>query len=225
MNNLEKIFNALLSRTRSQDIKRELARYATESTAAYVRKNLRSVQSVESVPLVHEIAISNITVSDGLALEFGVYSGKTINLISSKKNWTVHGFDSFEGLPESWRDGYAKGHFALNALPKVNANVKLHKGWFEDSIPEFMSSMEHKTSPISYLHVDCDLYSSTKTIFNLLGNNIVKGTVIVFDEYFNYDGWENGEFLAFQEFVKSQDIKYRYLTYNALHEQVAVVIE
>jgi hypothetical protein len=58
----------------------------------------------------------------------------------------------------------------------------------------------------------------------LLGSKIVVGSVIVFDEYFNYDGWENGEFLAFKEFVESNAIRYDYLTYNSKHEQVAVVI-
>jgi hypothetical protein len=75
-----------------------------------------------------------------------------------------------------------------------------------------------------FLHIDCDLYSSTKTIFNLLKGRIVSGTVIVFDEYFNYDGWEKGEYLAFQKYVKENQIKYEYLTYNHLHEQVAVII-
>ena len=35
--------------------------------------------------------------------EFGVYKGETINFIASKIPHTVHGFDSFEGLPEVWR--------------------------------------------------------------------------------------------------------------------------
>jgi hypothetical protein len=52
----------------------------------------------------------------------------------------------------------------------------------------------------------------------------VEGTVIVFDEYFNYPGWENHEFKAFQEFVEQTNLKYEYLAYNRRHEQVAVKI-
>jgi len=48
---------------------------------------------------------------------------------------------------------------------------------------------------------------------------------VVFDEYFNYYGWEKGEFLAFQEFVKENSIKYHYLTYNYLGCQVALKID
>ena len=50
------------------------------------------------------------------------------------------------------------------------------------------------------------------------------GTVIVFDEYFNYSGWEEGEFRAFQEFVAARKLSYEYLTYNREHQQVAVRI-
>jgi len=44
---------------------------------------------------------------------------------------------------------------------------------------------------MTFIHIDCDLYSST--IFDLWGNKIVEGTILVFDEYFNYPGWLHGE--------------------------------
>jgi hypothetical protein len=208
-----------------QDLKRELQRMATQRTAEYIRMNMKRIQSVRDAHSVHDVSIARAKIERGLVLEFGVFSGNSINYIASKKNWIVDGFDSFEGLPENWRDGYDRGFFSVNALPNVPANVRLHRGWFQDSIPRFLESLGDKGTPISYLHIDCDLYSSTKTIFEFLGNRIVSGTVIVFDEYFNYDGWEDGEFLAFKEFVKLNSIKYEYLTYNSTHEQVAVIIQ
>lgn len=48
--------------------------------------------------------------------------------------------------------------------------------------------------------------------------------MIVFDEYFNFPGWENDEFKAFKEFIEESQLKYTYLTYNRLDEQVAVKI-
>jgi hypothetical protein len=214
----------MFEREDPQDLKKELARHAAQKTAEYIRDNMRAVQSFEDIYAVHDFALANATLTQGLFLEFGVYSGKTINYIASKRTGLVHGFDSFEGLPENWRDGFAKGHFKVGSLPEVRPNVRLHKGWFETTIPAFLETLEDSSLPIGYLHVDCDLYSSTKTIFELLGSKIVVGSVIVFDEYFNYDGWENGEFLAFKEFVESNAIRYDYLTYNSKHEQVAVVI-
>lgn len=66
---------------------------------------------------------------NSLILEFGVFEGNTIYYIAGKlPNYTVHGFDSFEGLPECWRDGAPNGHFAMDQLPDVADNVELHKG-------------------------------------------------------------------------------------------------
>ena len=89
---------------------------------------------------------------------------------------------------------------------------------------QFLDGLENKFQQISYLHIDCDLYSSTKDIFDLLGHLIAPGTVIVFDEYFNYAGWKDGEYLAFQEFVLCQSLEYQYITYNSMHEQVAILV-
>jgi hypothetical protein len=49
-----------------------------------------------------------------LWLEFGVGCGNTINYISSFTKENVYGFDSFEGIPETWRDRYEKGAFNMN---------------------------------------------------------------------------------------------------------------
>ena len=74
------------------------------------------------------------------------------------------------------------------------------------------------------LHVDCDLYSSCKTAFEVFGHRIVPGTIIVFDEFYNYPGSSLHEYKAFQEFLLKSDLKARYLAYNTQHEQVAVEI-
>ena len=97
----------------------------------------------------------------GHILEFGVYQGATINLISEYFiDDTIYGFDSFEGLPEDWHlsethKKFRKGTFAVDSLPNVNNNVRLIKGWFDVSLPKFISSTHIKT--IKLLHIDCDL--------------------------------------------------------------------
>jgi len=190
-------------------------------TIQYIHKNMLLIKPVDQPLEIHDIALSHVTLN-GFFLEFGVFSGKTINYISNKvNNELIYGFDSFEGLPDFWRDGFDKGTFDLKSnLPNVNLNVKLIKGWFDESLKDFKLN-----KPIAYLHIDCDLYSSTKTIFNYLRNHIISGTVIVFDEYFNYPGWQNGEYLAFKEFIDSTKLHYEYLSYTRNHEQVAIIIK
>jgi hypothetical protein len=138
-------------------------------------------------------ALQSVKIS-GLYCEFGVYQGYTLNYIQSNTTQTIHGFDSFKGLPEFWIDGFDKKAFELPQTPQFSENVQIHEGYYEDSLPTFLAT--HKEA-FAFLHIDCDLYSSTKTIFDLCKERIVPGTVISFDEYFNYPGWQNGEYKAF----------------------------
>jgi hypothetical protein len=158
---------------------------------------------------------------DGMLLEFGVRSGSTINHLARRhRRRTVHGFDSFEGLPERWA-GYTldEGAFGSESVPMVEPNVELHVGWFDDTLPVFLA--EH-AGPVALVHVDSDIYSSAKTILDNLAPRVVPGTVIVFNEYFNYPNWKQHEYRAFQEFCSTQGVTYRYLCW-ALYE-VAVEI-
>jgi hypothetical protein len=158
----------------------------------------------------------------GLILEFGVASGQTINHLASLSEQRIFGFDGFDGLPKDWRIGFEKGAFAQSP-PIVRQNVELVVGLFEDSLPAVLPSLPKEM--ISLMHVDCDLYSSTKTIFQHVGDRIVPGTVIIFDEYFNYPGWRQHEYKAFQEFINEKKLSYRYDSFVSMHQQVCVVIE
>lgn len=216
-----RLFKEVIQSGFSQDIRFARSVKALMSTVDYVDSHMADVSSVDTNLAVHDIAVKHLTLNDGIAMEFGVFTGTTINYIARKlPKLDVFGFDSFEGLPEFWRDGFDKGFFNT-ALPAVEKNVTLVKGWFDQTLPEFT---QKETRKIAYLHVDCDLYSSTKTIFACLGHRLVEGSVIVFDEYFNYPGWQEGEYKAFKEFVAATGNGYRYLTYNRSHEQVAVLI-
>lgn len=151
---------------------------------------------------------------DTLWLEFGVASGNTINYISKFTSETMYGFDSFEGLPEKWRDGYDKGAFNRNGhLPPVNANVSLIKGWFNETLPSFIKSQNKK---VLFIHMDADLYSSTKCIFDCLKDYIDTDCVIVFDELVNYPGFDNdtGELKAFYEFITENKVDWEWIGMN-----------
>jgi hypothetical protein len=55
---------------------------------------------------------------------------------------TAHGFDSFEGLPGDWAGTKeAKGAFSLRGrLPKEPGNARLHVGWFDRTLPDFLAA-------------------------------------------------------------------------------------
>lgn len=166
----------------------------------------------------------------GAFLEMGVCTGKTINFIAAlNPEQRIWGFDSFDGLPEAWLRTdlvVPQGTFRTNVegwMPPVLHNVALVKGLFHETLPQFKEKVL-KSDPIAFLHVDCDIYASTKDVFDQLVDNIVPGTVIVFDEFYNYPGSEEHEFKAFREFLDKTGKKAVYLAYNQYFEQAVAQI-
>lgn len=201
---------------------RERTIRALNRTVDYVEQSMPDALGFETQRDVTLYALEQIKV-EGHYLEFGVFTGGTMRFIAKRIGGRkIHGFDSFEGLPQAW-GGFSLGSRAFDVggkLPRVPANVELHAGWFENTVPRWAAA---NPGPIAFMHVDCDLYSSTKTIFDLLGDRMVPGTIILFDEYFNYPNWERHEYKAFQELVAARRMKYTYLAYA--RQQVLVRID
>ena len=167
-----------------------------------------------------DIALSKINKS-GLHLEFGVYKGNSLNYFSNVlKNTIWYGFDSFLGMQEDWKGGwFGKGYLNLNnQIPELNKNVKIIKGWFKDTLPNFFK--KHKEL-ISFIHIDCDTYESTKDILDCIDKKrMQKGCILLFDEYMGYINWQENEYKAWQEYVKKNKIKYKY---KAFGERQAII--
>ena len=203
---------------------------------------------------------------------------------SSSSTIVIHGFDSFEGLPEDWHNGqicenngrliHEKGAFSMNGqvpeMDKVCQGLELkqkkkgqfnnkkkiptvvfHKGWFHETVPQYLQQTStSNTSPprppppnvddtsttsspphaplllppphrrpmiVAFVHADADLYSSTRTFLNFLCQYkvLVKGSILVFDEYWNYPNWQQGEYMAWQEITQQYHIEYEYIGYHA----------
>ena len=95
----------------------------------------------------------------------------------------------------------------------------MYKGWFNQTLATWH---EKNLDNVAFMHIDCDLYSSTVDILEALKDRMQFGTIILFDEYFNYSNWENHEFKAWQEFVVKYQIQYEYIGFD--RQQVAVKI-
>ena len=200
---------------------REMERRALSDTVEFIEREAPDALAFDTPKdlLLHAMRLAP---NDGIVAEFGVNEGGTIRCIARMfPARRVHGFDSFHGLPENWSGNtMAAGHFDhAGKLPRVPRNVTLHPGWFDKTLPAFVAA---NPGPVAFLHIDCDLYSSTKTIFDHFRDRLVPGSVIVFDEYFNYPRWRNHEHKAFVECVEDAGIRFEYLAYA--FQQVAVVI-
>lgn len=196
---------------------------AYQKTLDFIEANMADAVVCNNRNEVFNYALKHID-SDGIVAEFGVKSGTTINELANKpilRKKTIYGFDSFTGIPEDWAGTKTlKGQLTNHAkLPKVAKNIKLVKGWFKDSLEEFCQSNDEAAI---FLHIDCDLYQSTKDILTAFKQKIRANTVIVFDEFFNYPNWQSHEYKAWLEFSQQENIKYQYLCYA--HTQVALKV-
>lgn len=157
----------------------------------------------------------------GLVLEFGVRRGTSIDRIAAAAGQAVHGFDSFEGLPEAW-GAEPRGVLSTGRqLPAVRPNVALHAGWFEDTLPPFLDA---HPGDVRLVNVDSDIYSSARTVLTALAGRIRPGSVLVFDEFIGNRTWRNDEFRAFTEFVADHGAKWRVFAVTPCCKQVAIRI-
>ena len=145
---------------------------------------LPSFTKVQSKHAIWDIAIQHVKQlgESGTILEFGTNNGGSLyyfwkNLPNSFK---LHGFDCFEGLPESW-DSLPKGSIKGNGYPselwrddleqqKIAAeyvkttglippvpqeNIKIHKGLFAHTVPALVNN---GINNIHLIHFDADIY-------------------------------------------------------------------
>ncbi|MGB9454581.1 MAG: TylF/MycF/NovP-related O-methyltransferase [Bryobacteraceae bacterium] len=147
-------------------------------------RGFRVLQRVDSREEVFGIAAEEIRDREVLYLEFGVYRGRSMRIWSSllrnpKSN--LHGFDSFDGLPESWDLSAEKGHFAMEGTVPVieDSRVSFFKGWFSETLPQYVLPPHERL----FVNFDADLYSSTKTALDFLRPHISFGTYLYFDEF------------------------------------------
>ena len=198
-----------------------LLQRALDETVDYISSNMSEAIIRKNAYDVLSFASSRARV-DGFYLEFGVRSGSTINHIARRnQRRTVHGFDSFEGLPEPWT-GYSMdaGAFSGEGIPTVASNVELHVGWFDETLPAFLETHE---GDVALVHIDSDIYSSAKTVLDNLAPRMRAGSIIVFNEYFNYPNWKQHEFKAFAEFCAANGVSYRYLCWAMYEVAVEIV--
>lgn len=143
-----------------------------------------------------DVALVYAAQTPGAILEFGVYKGESLLRLAQRcPDRQVFGFDSFDGLPENWWR-FPKGHLKTAMPCLARPNVTLVKGLFEQTLPGFLSTWPGQAA---FVNVDCVLYESTQACLLPLLPRCQVGTVILFDEYYNYPDFARHEWLAWRE--------------------------
>ena len=108
-----------------------------------------------------------------LVLDFGVYQGRSTRFWAdgfTHPDTRIHGFDSFEGLPEDWAGKMVKGTFSTGgAMPEIDdSRVAFHKGWIQNTLPPFLRSEQFDRNASLVVHIDIDLYSAALFILSTM---------------------------------------------------------
>jgi hypothetical protein len=161
----------------------------------------------------------------GLVCEFGVGSGRSLRMTQEilPLDISIHGFDTFTGLPQAWGDEPAGSYSTGGIVPNMEGDVYFHKGLFGDTITPFLDTMG-KDAFLAYANIDCDLYTSTLDILEAFHGRIVTGTILIFDEYICHPTWRQDEFRAWRECCKRFGWKYEYLGFSLSTKQTVVRI-
>ena len=112
-------------------------------------------------------------------LEFGVFEGYTLKKwveINTNPSSRFFGFDSFKGLPETWKvftTSLPVGEFDVGGeVPDIkDGRVSFVKGYFQDSIDGFLKNYSPQNRMV--IHMDADLYTSTLYVLTSLNHLIV----------------------------------------------------
>lgn len=144
--------------------------------------------------------ISNVSGTDIVMFEFGVGQAySTIHLLEAFKEKSITPkvflFDSFQGLPveESgvpYQFNWASGAFCWDfdfvkeKLQNYLDYITFISGWYENSL-NTESINKYNIEPADFIHIDCDLYISSKQIINFIfDNDLVKSNAVI-----RYDDW------------------------------------
>ncbi|MBL8191426.1 MAG: hypothetical protein JNK38_25640 [Acidobacteria bacterium] len=188
-----------------------------------IRRDRRSDAFMSAIDYVNYEAVP------GDVLEFGVFTGISLALLAKGHSFDDKGmtrrfvgFDSFRGLPPDteqharWQAGDCATNHGWHPLLPMGAPVTpqvvfdlfaacelpaplIEAGWYDETIA---ATIPAKYDKVALLHIDCDLYESTKLTLDGVAPILQDGCLVLFDDWFHYKGNPNkGEARAFHEFL------------------------
>lgn len=88
----------------------------------------------------------------------------------------------------------------------MNSNINPVIGWVEGTLDDFLSQYNPR---VNFIHFDMDTYSPTKFTLEKIKPYLTKNAIIIFDELYNYPGWENGEYKALKEVFSEKEFVFK----------------
>jgi hypothetical protein len=160
----------------------------------------------------------------GDVLEFGVYKGSSLirllsfrEILENTNSRRIYGFDAFGKFPENvslksdksfitkfeTEGGLGISEEDLHEVcaAKKLTNYELIKGDITLTLPDFIS--QNPALKLSLVHIDVDVYEPTLVILECIWERLVKGGIVMLDDY----GLVEGETKAVDVFFKDKNIQ------------------
>ena len=169
---------------------RDLELWKEDTFFAEILNNVKTRTLLTSSRLYSLYQLLQNSPPEGDVAELGVYNGgsarllaKTLEKYHSGKNLFL--FDTFEGLPfhDDKLDMHKSGDLQSNKFEEVKEylndckNAIFYKGLFADTLQIV------KNNIFSFVHIDADLYSSITECVEFFYPRLIKGGIIIFDDY------------------------------------------
>ncbi len=156
-------------------------------------------------------------------LEFGVFNGNSIGSMylakenTNTKSVRLFGFDAFEGLPVGsenedggvWKRGFYSCSFeqmgkCLRERIVDPDKITWVKGWYNETLTNELKE-KYKIKKLGIVFIDCDTYSSSKTVLDFIAPLITEPVILCFDDWKlnDLDIKGMGEYKAFNEFLET----------------------
>jgi O-methyltransferase len=191
-------------------------------TASWIHEHALSAPTCDTRFALYD-AVAGVVGKPLVYLEFGVAGG------ASLAHWVrsdpdphalFFGYDTFEGIPEDW-GRIPKGSYSTNGqLPEIDdRRLTLVKGFFEDSLPDSLRLVPLDRALV--VHLDADLYSSTRFVLDTLDCHFKSGDVLIFDEFACLTSSVH-EFRAFYEWQLASGWQTTVIGRTGQHQQVAL---
>lgn len=220
---LDRLIWRVFIRGVSRDLDYDLGVRARGQSAEYAERNMASAMMFYGgAPLV-EFAARQAE-SGGLFLDFGVDDGEATNILAVAAPGVVHGFDTFQGLPEDWGGTpHRRGAFSRNGkAPRLLSNVRLHTDPLIQALPAFLESHPDQ---VSFVRLNTRTHAATETVLDRMADRLSSGSILVFANYFNYPHWMRHEHRALREFAESRSRPYRYIGFDLYGRAVAIQLD
>ena len=174
--------------------------------------------------LAHYELYKKIISLPGEVIECGIFKGTSLirfatfrDLLENPYSRKIIGFDVFGKFPESQYDPDKKflksfiesaGETGISVEKlkevferKKTTNYELVKGNINQTVPEYTKN--NPQLKIALLHIDTDVYEPAVTILENLFDRVVRGGIIMFDDYGIFPGETKAvdEFLADKKYI------------------------